>query len=106
MGGQFKHAMKSGDARPGYVPTQAKSQVMVGGKFIKVGDSVSVLRDGWRDYTGMYIGKKKERLQIRFDEHGGALLLCHTSEVRWSGISVVEDEHRVAGVEPHPNGQL
>jgi hypothetical protein len=105
LGGQFKHAMKSGDVRPDYIPEQPKQQTMCGGKLIKVGDAVTVQRDGWRTYVGMYVGKKKNRLQIRFNEHGGALLICHPAEVRWSGIALVGEEHRVTGVEPHPNDE-
>lgn len=106
MGGQFKHAVKS-DVQDSYIPEQPAQKVwLAGGKVIKVGDPVRILRDGWRDIVGMYIGKKKGRLQIRFNEHGGALLLCLPGEVRWAGIAVVGEEQRVAGAEPHPNDEL
>ena len=66
-----------------------------GGRRIVVGDRVSVNRDGWRDKAGMYIGKdyKRGKLQIRFDEFGGALLLCYARELR--RISVVGKEENI-----------
>lgn len=41
----------------------------------------------------MYIGKdyQKKKLKVRFNEHGGALLLCYATELR--RISVVGKEN-------------
>jgi hypothetical protein len=62
------------------------------GQKVVVGDRVGVDRDGWRDKIGTYLGKDyaKNRLKVRFDECGGALLLCYARELRW--ISVVGSE--------------
>jgi hypothetical protein len=65
------------------------------GHKITIGDRVSVNRDGWRDKIGMYIGKdyEKKKLRIRFEEFGGALLLCYARELR--RISVVGKEENI-----------
>jgi hypothetical protein len=62
------------------------------GRRIVVGDRVGVNRDGWRDKIGTYVGKDytKGKLKIRFEEFGGALLLCYGRELQW--ISVVGNE--------------
>jgi hypothetical protein len=68
---------------------------LTNGLVISVGDRVGVDRDGWRDKVGTYEGKDyaKKKLRIRFDECGGALLLCYASEL--SLIPVVGGEKRV-----------
>jgi hypothetical protein len=77
--------VKSREVQPGFIPEQPKQQVWLsGGKIIKVGDRVSVNRDGWRDKIGVYIGKnyKRKQLKIHFEEFGGADLLCYPNELR------------------------
>jgi hypothetical protein len=76
------------------VPEQPLQSVQVQyGKKIVMGDRVSVNRDGWRHLVGMYCGKnyKKKKLEVRFEEFGGAFLLCHPQELR--RISVVGKEN-------------
>jgi transcription antitermination factor NusG len=67
------------------IPEQPKQQVwLAGGKVIKVGDTVSVNRDGWRDKIGVYVGKnyKRKQLKVHFEEFGGAELFCYPNELR------------------------
>jgi hypothetical protein len=80
----YKNSLPFGNDVTYFVPPEPpkQRQWLAGGKVIKAGDPVRVLRDGWRDKIGMYIGKEKGRLRIRYNEHGGALLLCQPSEVR------------------------
>jgi hypothetical protein len=48
------------------------------GHKIVIGDGAGMNRDGWRDKIGMYVGTDHEKkLKVRFDEFGGALLLCY-----------------------------
>jgi hypothetical protein len=61
-----------------------QSAVVQNGHRIVVGDRVGVNRGGWRDKVGMYLGKdyRTGKLKVRFEEFGGALLLCYASELR------------------------
>ena len=78
-----------------FVPPEPpkQQQWLTGGKCIKVGDPVRVLRHGWRDKIGTYLGKDyaKKKLKIRFDECGGALLLCYVSELRAAEPVEIQD---------------
>jgi hypothetical protein len=85
VGGQFKHAVKSREVQPGFVPEQPLQSVLVRyGKKIVIGDRVSVNRDGWRYKVGTYVGKNNQRkqLKVHFEEFGGADLLCYPNELR------------------------
>ena len=59
----------------------------------------------WRSLVGMYVGRSKGKLRVRFSEFGGALLLCNPQELRYVAPPTVGKENFVAGVEPSVNDE-
>lgn len=59
------------------------------GHRIKIGDRACVAtRLFWKEKIGVHIGRdtRTKKLKIRFEEFGGALLLCWASELRRMGL--------------------
>ncbi len=66
--------------------------IHVQGVRVAKGDKVKIDRDGWRDKVGRYVGKdKSNRVRVRFEEHGGAVLLCQARELRLVQEQIVSD---------------
>jgi hypothetical protein len=68
-----------------YIPTPPGVQAtLVDGHRIEVGDRVAVNRSGWIGKVGVYLGKEypTKKLKVRFEQHGGAVLLCFWHELR------------------------
>jgi hypothetical protein len=72
---------RSEELPPGY---GVQTAISGDGRRIVVGDRVMIHREGWRGKVGVYLGRdyKNKKLKVRFEEFGGALLLCHGWELR------------------------